>query len=97
MQKCYIKLKHGRYCSGYVIALESFSVKRSTGDVKFNSCDAAEIYVKTDTGDVNGTLLSDKVFITETGTGSINVPNSIVGGRCEITTDTGDIKIDVIS
>jgi DUF4097 and DUF4098 domain-containing protein YvlB len=80
-----------------VIAAEKFSIKRSTGDVKFNGCDASEIYVKTDTGDVSGTLLSDKVFITETDTGSINVPNSITGGRCEITTDTGDIKIDVIS
>lgn len=80
-----------------VIAAEKFSIERSTGDVKFNSCDAAEIYVKTDTGDVNGTLLSDKVFITETDTGSINVPNSITGGRCEIATDTGDIKIDIIS
>ena len=80
-----------------VIAAERFSIERSTGDVKFNSCDAAAIYVKTDTGDVNGTLLSDKVFITETDTGSINVPNSITGGRCEITTDTGDIKMKVIS
>ena len=80
-----------------VIAEEKFSIERSTGDVKFNSCDAAEIYVKTDTGDVNGTLLSDKVFVTETDTGNISVPNSIMGGRCEITTDTGDIKMDVIS
>ena len=78
-----------------VIATEKFSIERSTGDVTFTGCDCAEIYVKTDTGDVNGTLLSDKVFITETDTGSINVPNSIVGGRCEITTDTGDIKIAI--
>lgn len=78
-----------------VIAAEKFSVQRSTGDVKFESCDAAEIYVKTDTGDVTGSLLSDKVFITKTDTGSISVPNSVTGGRCEITTDTGDIEIKV--
>lgn len=77
------------------IATEKFSIERSTGDVKFYSCDAAEIYVKTDTGDVNGTLLSDKVFIAETGTGSIHVPNSITGGKCEIATNTGDINIGV--
>jgi len=40
-------------------------------------------------------LLTDKVFITKTDTGSINVPDSITGGRCEIKTDTGDIKITV--
>lgn len=78
-----------------VIAAEKFSIERSTGDVKLNSCDATEIFIKTDTGDVNGTLLSDKVFITETDTGSINVPNSVTGGRCEITTNTGDIKITI--
>lgn len=78
-----------------VIAAEKFSIERSTGDVRFDGSDAAEIFVKTDTGDVSGTLLSDKVFITETDTGSINVPNSITGGKCEVITDTGDIKITI--
>ncbi len=78
-----------------VIAAEKFSIKRSTGDVKFDGSDAAEIYVKTATGDVRGDLLSNKVFITKTDTGSVNVPDSITGGRCEITTDTGSIKISI--
>ncbi len=78
-----------------VIAAEKFSIQRSTGDVKFEDCDAAEIFIQTDTGDVIGTLLSDKVFITNTDTGHINVPNSVTGGRCEITTDTGNIKIEI--
>ncbi len=80
-----------------VIATEKFSIKRSTGDVSFDSCDAAEIMVETDTGDVDGSLLTTKVFIIKTDTGNINVPSSIVGGRCEITTDTGDIKIEVLN
>lgn len=78
-----------------VIAEEKFAIERSTGDVKFERCDANEIFVKTDTGDVKGSLLSDKVFITQTDTGNIDVPKTITGGRCEITTDTGDIKITV--
>lgn len=80
-----------------VIASETFSIERSTGDIKLDGCDAAEIFIETDTGDVRGTLLSEKVFITETDTGSIKVPNSVTGGRCRITTDTGNIKIDVVS
>lgn len=79
-----------------VIATESFDIERSTGDVKLDRCDAAEIFIETDTGDVEGSLISDKVFITETDTGSVNVPKSVTGGRCEITTDTGDIKIKVV-
>lgn len=78
-----------------VIATEKFSIERSTGDVRFDSSDATEIFVKTDTGDVTGSLLSDKAFITQTNTGNVDVPKTINGGRCEINTDTGDIKIAV--
>lgn len=76
-----------------VIATEKFFIERSTGDVRFEGSDATEISVKTDTGDVTGTLLSEKVFITETSTGRINVPKTTSGGKCEITTATGDINI----
>ncbi len=78
-----------------VIATEKISVERSTGDVKFDRCDAAEILIKTDTGDVSGTLLSDKIFTARTDTGDVDIPRSTSGGRCEITTDTGDIEISV--
>ena len=79
-----------------VIAKEKLSVNRSTGDVKFNGCDAAEIYVKTDTGDITGSLLSEKVFITNVSTGKVKVPNTISGGRCQITTNTGNVEISVL-
>lgn len=78
-----------------VIAAEKFSVERSTGDVKLDGCDAAEIVAKTDTGDVTGSLLTDKVFITQTDTGRVDVPKTGAGDRCEITTDTGDIRIKI--
>ncbi|MBR7186829.1 MAG: DUF4097 family beta strand repeat protein [Clostridia bacterium] len=78
-----------------VISTEKISIGRSTGDVTLEDTDAAELFITTDTGDVEGTLLTDKVFITKTDTGRIDVPNSIMGGRCEITTDTGDIKISI--
>ena len=79
-----------------VIAAESISVERSTGDVKLEKSDAAEIFIKTDTGNVTGTLLSDKKFIVETDTGHVSVPKTEVGGKCEIITDTGDIKISLV-
>ena len=78
-----------------VVATGSFSVESDTGDVRFENSDAAQISVKTSTGDVTGTLLSEKIFITETSTGRISVPKTTSGGKCEITTATGDIKIDV--
>lgn len=78
-----------------VIAVGSFLIKRSTGDVKFDGCDAAEISVETDTGDVRGCLLTDKIFIVQTDTGNVNVPKTVTGGKCEITTSTGDINISI--
>ena len=78
-----------------VVANNKIDIKRSTGDIEFAGCDGAEIYISTNTGDVEGTLLSPKNFITKTSTGKIRVPKSNAGGKCEITTSTGDIEIEV--
>ena len=78
-----------------VIAAEKFSIERSTGDVKFDGCDAAEIFVETDTGDVTGSLLYNNVFVVEADTGRVDVPKTATGGKCEITTATGDINISI--
>lgn len=78
-----------------VTVADVLSAVRSTGDVKFDGCDAAELCVKTDTGDVTGSLRTDKIFTAETGTGRIEVPKTVTGGKCEITTGTGNIKIAI--
>lgn len=78
-----------------VIAKKSFEIERSTGDVIFDRCDAADIDIKTDTGDVSGSFKSEKIFFVETNTGDIDIPKSLTGGKCEITTDTGDIYITI--
>ena len=78
-----------------VVATDKISIKRSTGDLTLEGSDAAELYIITDTGNVKGSLLTDKIFITKSNTGRINVPNSITGGRCEISTNTGNINISI--
>ena len=78
-----------------VVAEEKLTIKRSTGYVKFEGCDAEAIQVQTDTGDVTGTLLSEMVFLCETDTGRVDVPKTTAGGLCEITTDTGDIRLKI--
>ena len=76
-------------------AAEAFSLERSTGNVRFDRADASEIFVRTGTGNVTGSLLTDKVFLTQTDTGTVEVPQTITGGRCEIRTDTGDIELKI--
>ena len=85
----------GNITIGNVIVNDKISIKRSTGDVKFDNSDAAEIFAQTDTGDVSGTLLSDKIFSAKTDTGKVDVPKSANGGICEVTTDTGNIRLKI--
>ena len=80
-----------------VIATDSFSIKRTTGDVALVRCDASEIFIKTTTGDVHGSLLSEKMFIAQTDTGDVTVPRISSGGMCQINTTTGDIHITLVS
>lgn len=78
-----------------VVVSHRLAVETDTGDLKMDGCDGEELLITTDTGDVEGTLLSEKIFLARSNTGKINVPKTINGGRCEITTDTGDIRISV--
>lgn len=78
-----------------VIASEKISINKSTGNVVFDKCDAAEIAVKTTTGSVKGSFVSDKVFNVSTSTGKIDVPKTVTGGKCEIKTTTGNILISI--
>lgn len=78
-----------------VLVTDRLFVTRNTGDVTLDDCDAGMIAIQTDTGDVKGTLRTEKIVFAQTDTGKIDVPHSTNGGRCEITTDTGDIKISI--
>ena len=85
----------GKVLLDHVIAAETITVERSTGDVNLKQCDAAELLITTSTGDVNGSLLSPKVFVAHSDTGQIDVPETTTGGKCKIVTDTGNIAITV--
>ncbi len=80
-----------------VIAQGGFSVESDTGDVKFERCDAGSMMMKTNTGDITGTLLSEKIFFAESTLGDVDVPKTVSGGTCELTSDTGDIRISLLN
>ncbi len=85
----------GKLIMNNVVCSGKFTIERTTGDVTFEDCDAAEILVETSTGNVTGTLRSEKIFIPRTSTGDIDVPETVTGGKCKITTSTGDIEIKI--
>ena len=51
--------------------------------------------MKTDTGNVKGNLLTDKVIFATSSTGKVDVPKIMADEKCEIITDTGNIKINI--
>lgn len=79
----------------HVMAAEKFSIERMTGDVKLDGSDAGEIVIKTTTGDVTGTLLSEKIFAVKSNTGDEDVPDTTTGGRCKVDSQTGNIEIKI--
>ena len=80
-----------------VIGEGKFELKSNTGDIDLDMCDARELYLTADTGDISGKLLSDKIFFADSDTGRVSVPKSVTGGRCEVSTDTGDVNFETVS
>lgn len=78
-----------------VITSGKMFLKATTGNIKFNGCDGAEIYAEATTGSITGTLLSPKIFLTSTTTGKIKVPHTTTGGVCDLETTTGKIDISI--
>ncbi len=78
-----------------VITSENISIECSSGDVELYKCDADSLWLQTKSGNVSGTFLTEKIFLTDTSSGDIDVPHSASGGKCEITTTSGDIECDI--
>lgn len=78
-----------------VIMTDDMYVESVSGDVDLYRCDADSLWINTSSGDVSGTLLTEKIFLTDTSSGDIDVPRSTSGGKCEITTVSGDIEFDI--
>ena len=78
-----------------LIASDKIDITRSTGDVHFSGCDAAEINVVTSSGSVTGSFLTNKIFQVHTSSGKINVPECWEGGKCRIKTGSGKVEISI--
>lgn len=79
-----------------LIAEERIIFRGGTGDVLFEKCDAPDITIYTNTGDIFGSLMSGKDFEVECGTGDVAYPESLGDEKCKVKSRTGDIKITII-
>ncbi len=78
-----------------VTASGSFRSTATSGALELTRCDAGSLYVESTSGEVEGSLLTDKIFITHTTSGDVKVPVGRSGGDCEIHTTSGDIDITI--
>ena len=71
------------------------SASNTSGSVRLDNCDAANIYIRSTSGSVSGTLLSGKNFTADSSSGSVRVPASSGEGVCEVRTSSGSIRLEV--
>ncbi len=77
-----------------VITEGLMDLSTSSGSIVLEDCDAGELDISTSSGSVKGHLLTDKIFVCDTGSGSIHVPSSTTGGICRIKTGSGSIRFE---
>ena len=90
-----IETNTGNVLLDNIIATGKLAIKTGAGKVNFEACDASEVVIETNTGNVTGSFLTDKVVFAESETGNIDIPKVIADEKCEIITDTGNIKITI--
>ena len=76
-----------------VVCSGDLRCESSTGDIKLTDVDGENLYLKASTGDITGTILTEKVFTANCSTGKVSVPATTSGGRCEAETSTGNITL----
>lgn len=77
-----------------VVSQEEIHIESVSGDVELYQCDAESLWIKTSSGNVSGSLLTEKIFFADTSSGDVDVPRSSSGGKCEIITTSGDIEFE---
>lgn len=75
---------------------KAIAATTTSGDIELRDSDGAELSIQTTSGKVSGTLLSEKIFRIDTTSGDTNVPPSASGGKCEVTTRSGDVDFQII-
>lgn len=67
-----------------------------SGDIELDYSDAGSLNIKTVSGSIDGELMTDKYFITDTVSGDVVVPTSdSSAGKCIIKTGSGDVKLTI--
>ncbi len=80
-----------------VIASGELKLDNSTGGISLEACDASTINLSATSGSIRGTLLTNKIFVAEATSGSVDVPMTGESDEiCTVTTTSGSIKMSIV-
>lgn len=77
------------------IAEKELFAESISGDIELDGSNSPNIKIKTTSGNVSGSLKTNKVFTVKSISGSIKVPKSEGNEECAVTTASGDIDIEI--
>lgn len=68
-----------------------------SGSISLENGDAETLEIETGSGDVRGTLCTEKIFVARSSSGRIDVPEGVSGGICRVRTGSGDISLKLLN
>lgn len=77
-------------------AAEAIHAQSVSGNLTLQRCDAASLWFSSTSGDIFGSLLTEKQFEIDTTSGDIRVPDTSWGGTCKASTVSGDIEFSIL-
>lgn len=89
-----LKASSGSVRAEDTIATAELEAETTSGSIRLERCDAAELELESTSGSIGGSLLSDKIYLASSSSGSIRVPDTREGGFCHIRTTSGSIHFD---
>ncbi len=78
-----------------VVSIAATEIQAKSGDIELRRCDAGSYDIKTSSGSVTGSVLTEKIFFAESGSGRIRVPQTYEGGVFKVKTSSGDISLQI--
>ncbi len=79
-----------------VVCDSIMNVKSSGGSINIDMCDAPQMVLNSASGNIKGTVLTDKIFNASSNSGKIDCPASVNGGgTCTVSTSSGNIKLKI--
>lgn len=82
-------------CNNVMVAGD-MKLSNTSGGMELGGCDAANLQLSSTSGSIKGTLLTEKIFVADATSGSVDVPKTTSGGMCEVTTTSGSIKMSIV-